>query len=475
MTTLSTARAAVAERLVTRQGREALIVWAVVLLMSGQGFRYMLGVPGFMVLCAVTIAAYWVGFKAVLPRTRFPILVLGFVALGALSMIWTATPLVTFLAVVITIVTTVIAAVSVQATGGPRFLDLLYRGLQWCLLLGIAFELFVTVVVKDQLRPLGGDFSEYTGLEGKSSPFMWSENNLVEGGPIQGFVGNRNPFGAIALFTAILAAILYLERRISRRNAWITLASAGAVHLLTMSATVTVVAVAVLILAGLGAVIRKADPAGKRTISVSFVAMLMGVAWLVVAKAGVVLDMLNRDPDMTNRTDIWERVVEIASLRPEGWGFVGVWPIWEEPYSAVVADTTARATHAHNAYLDAWLQMGIAGAVLLVALMLFLLARAWRVVEYGRPGDTWLPLGWLLLTGALAIQALAESKMLVEGGWFMLVALTCIVPRMRAITFTAPHRARTGIEWAPRELMASLVRKPKPSTSRDATPEGRAS
>ncbi|WP_160297483.1 O-antigen ligase family protein [Demequina flava] len=441
----------------SRAGREALVVLAVVLMMSGQGFRYMLGIPGYALLCVLTVAGYWIAFRGQLWRARFPLIIVAFVGLGALSIIWSATPGVTALAVGVTVMTTVLAAVSVQGVGGKRFLDLLYRGLQWCLLLGIGFEVFVTLVVQDELMPVAGDFSDVTGLDDATSPFVWSENALIDGGPIQGFVGNRNPFGMIALLVGILAVILRLERRISARNGWITLMTAIGVHLLTQSATVTVVAAVVIVLAVFGVVIRAADPPGKRIISVSFIGMLVAVGAFALSQIDSLLEMLERDPDLTNRTGIWERVVDIAQLRPEGWGFVGVWPIWAEPYSAVVGETTVRATHAHNVYLDAWLQLGLMGLALIIAIVVLMAARAWRAVEYGRQQDTWLPLGWFLLIGALAAQGLAESKMLVEGGWFILVALACIVPRMRAITLAPPHRARTGSEWFPRYVARRTV------------------
>ncbi|WP_062078968.1 O-antigen ligase family protein [Demequina globuliformis] len=436
--------------LTTRAGRESLVVWTVVFMMSGQGFRYMLGIPGYALLCVLTLAAFWVAFRDSLWRARFPLIIVAFVALGGLSIVWSATPAVTALAFAVTAVTTALAAVSVQGVGGKRFLDLLYRGLQWCVLLGIGFEVFVTLVVQDELMPVAGDFSGVTGLDDSTSPFVWSENALLDGGPIQGFVGNRNPFGAIVLFTAILAVILRLERRISARNGWTTLLTCIGVHMLTQSATVTVVAGAVLLLAVFGVVIRAADPPGKRLISLSFIGMMTVAAFFALRHFDKILDLLDRDSDLTNRTGIWERVVDIAQMRPEGWGFVGVWPIWANPYSAVVDETTVRATHAHNSYLDAWLQLGVLGAVVLIAIVVLTMARAWRAVEYGRPHDTWMPLGWFLLLGALAVQSLAESKMLVEGGWFMLVALACIVPRMRAVTLAPPHRARTGAEWFPR-------------------------
>ncbi|WP_084101102.1 O-antigen ligase [Demequina sp. NBRC 110051] len=443
MSTL-TARKAAVSWLTSARGQDAIAVWSIVFLMSGQGFRYLLGMALYGVLALVTVAAVVIAFRPSAARMKLSVVVLAFVALTAVSAIWSATPTVTVLASIVTIATTYCAIVTVQQFGTSRFLELLYRGLQWSLLLGIGFELYVTAYVHHAVRPLVGDLDAMAGLDESSSPFLWSENNLIDGGPIQGFVGNRNPFAAIALLTAILALILYLERRVSRRNAFITLAASAAVLLLTQSATVAVMGLVVAVLFGCAVVVRAADTHARAKLSMYVLGVASLAGWFALRYKDLVLSMLDRDSDLTNRTEIWSRVIDIASERVEGWGFVAYWPVWAEPYSTVVDETTERATHAHNAFLDAWLQLGVAGLVILVFLVASVFFRAWGVVQRGEKNSSWIPVGWVLLIAALGTQALSESRLLVEGGWYLLVALTCMVPGMVAITPRTPRLARTG-------------------------------
>jgi O-antigen ligase len=87
-------------------------------------------------------------------------------------------------------------------------------------------------------------------------------------------------------------------------------------------------------------------------------------------------------------------------------------------------------THAHNAWLDVWLQVGIVGLVIFAALVLSALARSWSLavdraqVAPGEPQPyTAVSLLPVLLLTALIVQSLAESRLLVEFGWTMLVLI----------------------------------------------------
>ena len=130
-----------------------------------------------------------------------------FVALAAVSFAWSATRAVTALAVVVLLVTTYVALVTVRGHASGRFMVLLYRGLQASLAIGLLFELIVSVVIRHPIEPLGNDIARIADDHGTADKIWWSQNLLFEGGPIQGFVGNRNPFGAIALLAGIMAFV----------------------------------------------------------------------------------------------------------------------------------------------------------------------------------------------------------------------------------------------------------------------------
>ncbi|SEI91861.1 O-antigen ligase family protein [Demequina mangrovi] len=428
----------------SQRARAWVTVWAVVLLFCGQGFRYLLGIPLYSVLCALTVVAVAISFRRFLSELRPPLLVSTFVALAALSVLWSATPGITVLAVAVLAATTFVAVLIARGTSRGQFMAFLYRGLQVSLFGGLLFELFVAVVIREDLPPLATDLSSIAKVDGAGEPITWSRDNLFVGGPIQGFVGNRNPFAAIALFTAVVAVILLLERRIRVVDGSITLAAAIAVHLLTSSATVTVAAVYLTGLTVAALMIRRARPSMKRRLSFAVLAATAVVAVLTLKFREEIFALVDRGPDATHRTAIWDQVVQFAWDRPEGWGYVGYWPIWEEPYSTIVDNAGVVAGHAHNAYLDAWLQLGLIGMVLLIVMVVLSFGSAWRLVERASRGDTYVPLGWALLTAGLALQALTESRLLVEGGWFLLVVLFVSGPGVFTLAIVDPALVRTG-------------------------------
>ncbi|WP_062464057.1 O-antigen ligase family protein [Demequina soli] len=431
-------------RSTSQRARAAVTVWTVVLLFSGQGFRYLMGVPAYSVLVLVTVAAVLIAFRRYLRRLHVPPLVAVFTALAVLSTTWSATRPVTALASGVLVITTLVAVLVARGTSRGQFMDHLHRGLQISLFMGIAFELFASIVVRHPFPPLMKDLSGIAKVDGGGFPIMWSQAAMFSGGPVQGFVGNRNPFAAIALFAAMTALILLLERRIRLIDGGLTLAGAVLVHLLTLSATVTVAAVylAGLVIAAL--IIRRAKPSMKRVLSFSVLAITAAVAVLTLKFRAEIFAMFDRGPDATNRTAIWDQVVQYAWHRPEGWGYVGYWPIWEDPYKTIIDKAGVVAAHGHNAFLDAWLQLGLIGVVLLLVMVVLSFGSAWRLVERASRGDTYIPLGWALLTAALALQALTESRMLVEGGWFLLVILYCSGPGVFTLTIVDPSLVHTG-------------------------------
>ena len=455
---MTTTRPAALDRLASTRGQHAITIWLVVLLMSGQGFRYLLGVPAYAVLTTLTIAAVVAAFRPTWRGLRPPLLVGAFVGLAALSVLWSATRAVTALAVVVLVATTVVAIVTARGTSSTEFMVRLLRGLQISLALGLALELVVAMADLAPLAPVSSDLVDIAGDDSGVKDVIWSEGLLFQGGPIQGFVGNRNPYGAIALLLAIVTFILMLERRIGRLEGWLTLAAALGVHLLTLSATVTA---SVLYLAGLvvGAlVIRRVPLRSKRVLSFAILACSAIAAVLTLKYRGDIFALLGRDSDLTSRTLIWRDVVDFAQARPDGWGFVGYWPIWLHPYSEIGTEVEwVRPTHAHNAFLDVWLQLGLIGLVLLLAMVVLLFGSAWRLVERAGRGDTFIPLGWALLTVFLALQALTESRLLVEGGWYLLVALYCMGPPVFRLTIVDPDMVHTGVRRKERRIAGAVT------------------
>lgn len=445
--------------------RDYVTVWTVVFLMSGQGFRYLMGLPAYAVLCIITVAAVAVTMRTSMSGLRLPVLLSAFLGLATASVFWSATRAVTALAVAVLLATTYLAVATVRRTSGARFMELLYRGFQISLFGGVAFEGVVTFVVRHPIAPLANDLGSLASNVPGNPGLIWSHDTLLSGGPLDGFVGNRNPFAAIALFAAMIAVVLLMERRIRVIDGGATLLTAGAVHLMTQSATVTIATAYLSALVVAALVIRRVPLRAKKALSFSMLACTAIGGVLTVKFHTQLFALVDRSSEASHRTGIWRQVAALAEQRPEGWGYVGYWPVWEQPYRAIVDQAMVDGagvvvTHAHNAVLDAWLQLGLIGVALFAGLLLLTFGSAWRLVERAGRGDTFIPLGWVMLTVALALQALTESRLLVEGGWFMLVALYCSAPQVFALTIVDPEyvrsvdllpATRTGSRWRSRK------------------------
>lgn len=415
----------------TSAARYGLTIALVFFLFSGQGIRYLVGLPAYGAVALLLLGAVGYSFRGAVRKHQTPLLLVVFVALAGITLLWSQTPLVTAVALFILIATTVSALLVTFGLEQKTLFMALFRGLQLSLVVGILFEILAGLIIRGPIFPL---FHEWLQLVDDSdiSPgvLQWSSGSLLAGGPLQGFVGNRNLFGFIALLCGILAPLVWREGLIKLWQAVITIALAVAVHILTGSATVTFIAVAVGILALAAHIIRGAAFERRRLLSWCFIGAAGAAALISYHYRDVVTLMLGREPDLTNRTEIWRKVFDIILDYPQGTGWVSYWPIWEAPYKDLITLGGTPVAQAHNAFLDVWLQIGPLAVIVLLGLFVVTLISGWELVETENHGETVMPLGWVLLTVALGLQAVSESRLLLEGNWFLLVIAAASVPQL---------------------------------------------
>jgi O-antigen ligase len=81
---------------------------------------------------------------------------------------------------------------------------------------------------------------------------------------------------------------------------------------------------------------------------------------------GAVAQMLHRDATLTGRTDIWDSVLRLRTDPLIGTGFASV---WLTPAGRALAQVL-EIPHAHNGYLETYLNSGLIGLVLLLAVII---------------------------------------------------------------------------------------------------------
>jgi O-antigen ligase len=115
-------------------------------------------------------------------------------------------------------------------------------------------------------------------------------------------------------------------------------------------------------------------------------ALLFGLAETTVGVYGNALKMLGRDPTLTDRTEVWADALAIVTDPVFGSGFESFWlgerleKLWQKWWW--------QPTQAHNGYIEIYLNLGMVGVVLLLALAVAMFKKIQRMLlrdfEMGR-------------------------------------------------------------------------------------------
>jgi O-antigen ligase len=389
-------------------------------LAAGDVWRYLLSWWGWgaIILVFVTLAVIEL-VRSRVDMRRMPILLFATLALMVLSIAWSAYPGASALGVVATLCTTVYAVFLATCFTWAELMDALARAMRIVLALSLLFELVVAVFVRGPVLPFFVDYSE---LDKIPQAYYWSRDLLFAGGRIQGIVGNANILAMAALLSLIAEVARVVAGRGSRAGsgAWIVVALG--VLALTRSSTV---AVAGLVVAGIVLVAwfaRRGSGFRRAATTVALPVLVVAGAAVAVVFRGPLLALLGRSSDLTNRLDIWAIVTETAGQRPvAGWGWISYWAPWVEPYDDLVVIKGVTYFQAHNAWLDVYLQLGILGLVVVGLFAVTTIVRTWSFALDGPRDSALVPLALLV---AILVQGLAESRLLIEIGWALLVLVS---------------------------------------------------
>jgi exopolysaccharide production protein ExoQ len=340
-------------------------------------------VTRFLLLAAYLSAIFWgaASFHRVARLfLRAPLLVL--LLLWALASIgWSEAPEVAFRRVVAVILGSVVAAFLVVRFDFKELLSLL----GWVLLLSLGASFVVALVLPD--------IGRIPELRGES----WA-----------GVFIHKNSLGRFALLGVLVFAWLFSTRR-RGRSVW------GLAVLLSLlllyesdsrSAQILLLALVLWLgMLGLARRLRRVWPAYLAAV----VLIIGGVSASLVANMDTIVQLTGRDLTLTGRVPLWGIVLGYIQERPFlGYGFGSFW--LEETYGIAVSGLAGWSVpHAHNGFLDLWLDLGAVGLGLGLLFLFASLYHWWRI--YMRTGSS-EALFWLTIWAFLLLYNFTESNLL---------------------------------------------------------------
>jgi exopolysaccharide production protein ExoQ len=188
--------------------------------------------------------------------------------------------------------------------------------------------------------------------------------------------------------------------------------------------------------------LRKAPAGTRRTLQWSLAGLTAVVLFSTYLARMRVLALLNAGSEFEYRYLLWFQAWTLAPIRGmEGWGWSGLWQN-VPPYTYINNVLVRSHESSLNAFVDVYLQVGAVGLIAFVALLLLAFVRSWLLASNRRTVTYTWPA--LVLVALIATSA-AESFILIEGGWLLLVV--CAVKASQNMSWRT--RLRSGSDPVP--------------------------
>ncbi|MHA7987247.1 O-antigen ligase family protein [Rathayibacter sp. CAU 1779] len=389
--------------------------------------RDVIGWPGviavFATLVVLAVGSFIAHWNVIEWQGLLPVSLLVFVGWCAVSLVWSNYQWATLAAVLYQWVFTFLAIYLALVRDAIQIVRVIGDVLRVLLTASLALEVLSGLLIDAPIR--------FLGIAG----------NLAHGGPISGLFGSRNQLGLVALIAMVTFIIEWRTKSITTGLAVFSVVLAALALVFSSSPVIALVVVILLLATGaLFGVRHIRNERWKFTVQVALGALLVVLAVLAFIFRAAVIDALHGRSVITVRYDVWIQIWHLIPVNPLlGWGWIGFWRGSLPPYSLINALTGAPHANGLNAFLDVWLQTGLVGFLLFLLLLGLAMGRSWLLGSNKRSVIyAWPP----LILIALICTAMAESTILIESGWMLLVI--CTVKASQGMSWRQALPARAG-------------------------------
>jgi len=208
-------------------------------------------------------------------------------------------------------------------------------------------------------------------------------------GAWQGVLFHKIPLGRTSILALLVFWILNQNKMGLKRALWFVLKLAALVNLVgSRSATAILIALILaafwLLLQGMALL--------PRLLRLALLSLGLAVAFpalfILPDYLESILGLLGKDLTLTGRVLLWNLLIPLAMEKPLlGYGYGAFWGT--EPSLTIMALLRWTPNHAHNGYLDLWLEIGLVGVLIAFALLLITLIRTGQRALQTRNAGVW--------------------------------------------------------------------------------------
>jgi len=248
-------------------------------------------------------------------------------------------------------------------------------------------------------------------------------------GAWRGVWPEKNALGGIMAlgFTVLLAAAALNPKR-----APIWLGFSVLALLLVLMSTSKTSLVSLMLGAGgvmMVALVRRHPASGVATIWLGVLGIAM-LAGLMLFAADLFFEILGKDATLTGRTKIWSAAMRQIEARPwTGYGYGVVWETkgrWT-PLAWIIRDAGFTPIHAHSAWIEQWLGLGVFG--LAAFGMMFLQTAMLAILALFRSPGAYLAVPLLIVYGLMSLtESIAVTYHDFRWAMFVMVATRLVWP-----------------------------------------------
>lgn len=206
----------------------------------------------------------------------------------------------------------------------------------------------------------------------------WGIMSRPHVGAWRGIMNHKNLFGVTNVFMIIISVFRWHEMKGLVRKGILVLLMGVAGFALVQSESATALVLLVIFIFSMWMVNIAKRVKREWPIVLIFLFGLAAVGlFLLFTEFETIVTLLGRDPTLTGRVPLWELLISIAMRRPVlGYGYRTFWMGYASPSGEVWNALIWNPQHAHNGFLNLWLELGLIGLVLVILLFVDLFKKS---------------------------------------------------------------------------------------------------